>query len=346
MKKDIYILGIETSCDETSVAVVKNGREVLSNVIFSQIKTHRCYGGVVPEIASRKHVEVIDIVLEEALTEAEVCLNDIDAIAVTYAPGLVGALIVGLSFAKSLAYSLGKPLIPVHHIEGHIYANFIQDKQLEPPFISLVISGGHTNIVYVKDYSDFEILGRTKDDACGEAFDKVARSIGLSYPGGPEVDKLAKLGDKNAIELPRVMIDSDDYDFSFSGLKSAVLNFINKSKMTNQDFSKEDLCASFQQAITDVLLHKVVKACKEKNVNTLTLAGGVSANSFIRNSMQEACNENNIKLCVPELSLCTDNGAMIATAGYFEFISSNPSEDFMKLNLNAYPNLKIGEKVL
>lgn len=340
MEKDIYILGIETSCDETSMSIVKNGREVLSNIIFSQISTHKSYGGVVPEIASRKHTEVIDIVLQEALDTADIPLNRIDGIAVTYAPGLVGALIVGLSFAKSLAYALKKPLIPIHHIEGHICANFIQYKNLTPPFMSLVISGGHTNIIHVKDYSKFEILGKTKDDACGEAFDKIARSIGLPYPGGPEVDKLAKLGNNTSITLPRVMIDSNDYDFSFSGIKSAVLNFINKSNMTGESFKKEDLCASFQQAVTDVLIHKTIKACIDRNANILALAGGVSANSFIRESMQKKCEDNNIKLCVPDLSLCTDNGAMIASAGYFEFIKGN----FGELNLNAYPNLKIGER--
>ena len=279
-QKDILILAIESSCDETSIAIVKNGREVLSNVISSQIDTHRAFGGVVPEIASRKHIEVIDIVLDEALEQANVTLKDIDAIAVTYGPGLVGALLVGVSYAKSLAYTLKKPLIPVHHIEGHIYANYIEDKELKPPFISLVISGGHTHIVYVEDYGKFKILGKTRDDACGEAFDKVARTIGLSYPGGPEIDKLAKLGDKYAIDLPRVMIDTNDYDFSFSGLKSAVLNFVNKSEMTNTSFKNEDLAASFQQAVVDVLVSKTIKACKETNLKVLTLAGGVSANSF------------------------------------------------------------------
>ncbi len=336
-QKDILILAIESSCDETSIAIVKNGREVLSNVISSQIDTHRAFGGVVPEIASRKHIEVIDIVLDEALEQANVTLKDIDAIAVTYGPGLVGALLVGVSYAKSLAYTLKKPLIPVHHIEGHIYANYIEDKELKPPFISLVISGGHTHIVYVEDYGKFKILGKTRDDACGEAFDKVARTIGLSYPGGPEIDKLAKLGDKYAIDLPRVMIDTNDYDFSFSGLKSAVLNFVNKSKMTNTSFKNEDLAASFQQAVADVLVSKTIKACKETNLKVLTLAGGVSANSFLRESMKNACEKENIKLCIPSLKLCTDNAAMIGCAGYYEYLKGN----FADLDLNAYPNLKL-----
>lgn len=336
-QKDIIILAIESSCDETSVAIVKNGREVLSNVISSQIDTHRVFGGVVPEIASRKHIEVIDLVIDEALEQANKNFSDIDAIAVTYGPGLVGALLVGVSYAKSLAYTLKKPLIPVHHIEGHIYANYIEDKDLKPPFISLVISGGHTHIVYVEDYGKFKILGKTRDDACGEAFDKVARTIGLKYPGGPEIDKLAKTGDKYAIELPRVMIDTDDYDFSFSGLKSAVLNFVNKSKMTNLPFKNEDLAASFQQAVSDVLVFKTIKACKENNIKILTLAGGVSANSFLRKSMQDACEKEGIKLCVPSLKLCTDNAAMIGCAGYYEFLKGN----FASLDLNAYPNLKL-----
>lgn len=336
-QKDIIILAIESSCDETSIAVVKNGREVLSNIISSQIDTHKSFGGVVPEIASRKHIEVIDIVLDEALKQANKTLADIDAIAVTYGPGLVGALLVGVSYAKSLAYTLKKPLIPVHHIEGHIYANYIDDKELQPPFISLVISGGHTHIVYVEDYGKFKILGKTRDDACGEAFDKVARTIGLSYPGGPEIDKLAKMGDKNAIPLPRVMIDTDDYDFSFSGLKSAVLNFVNKSKMTNISFKNEDLAASFQQAVADVLVFKTIKACKDTGLKTLTLAGGVSANSFIRETVKEACDKENIKLSIPSLKLCTDNAAMIGCAGYYEYLKGN----FATLDLNAYPNLKL-----
>lgn len=341
MKKDIYILAIESSCDETAASVIKNGREVLSNIISSQIDTHKAFGGVVPEIASRKHIEIIDFVIDEALNVAKKTFKEIDAIAVTYAPGLVGALLVGISHAKALAYALKKPLIPVHHIEGHICANYIEYKELEPPFICLVISGGHTHIIEVKDYNKFEILGKTRDDACGEAFDKIARTMGLSYPGGPEIDKLAKMGDKYAIELPRVMIDSNNYDFSFSGLKSAVLNFVNKSKMNKTPFKNEDLASSFQQAISDVLVHKSIKACNEKNIKKLALAGGVSANSFLRETMEQACQKNNIKLFIPNIKLCTDNAAMIGCAAYFEYIKGN----FADLSLNAYPSLKLGEKI-
>ncbi|MDE6181591.1 MAG: tRNA (adenosine(37)-N6)-threonylcarbamoyltransferase complex transferase subunit TsaD [Eubacteriales bacterium] len=336
------ILAIESSCDETSAAVVKNGRYVLSNVISSQIEIHRKFGGVVPEIASRKHIEAIDIVIEQALKEANLKFENIDAIGVTCGPGLVGALLVGISHAKALAYTLKKPLIPIHHIEGHICANYIEYKDLEPSFLCLVISGGHTHLINVKDYNEFEILGKTRDDACGEAFDKVARTIGLKYPGGPEIDKLAKLGDKYAIDLPRVMIDTDDYDFSFSGLKSAVLNFINKSKMTNYNFKNEDLAASFQQAVADVLVCKSIKACKENKIKKLALAGGVSANSFLRETMQKACEQEKIELFVPNISLCTDNAAMIGSAAYFEYIKGN----FASLNLNAYPSLKLGEKII
>lgn len=340
-EKDITILAIESSCDETSSAVVKNGREVLSNIIYSQIDTHKVFGGVVPEIASRKHIEVIDIVIDQALEKSNKSFDDIDAIAVTYGPGLVGALLVGISYAKSLAYALKKPLIGINHIEGHICANYIEDISLKPPFLCLVISGGHTHLVHVKDYVEFEILGKTRDDACGEAFDKVARAIGLKYPGGPEIDKIAKFGDKNAIYLPRVMIDTDDYDFSFSGLKSSVLNFINKSKMLGESFKNEDLAASFQQAVIDVLLFKTIKACKDRGLKKLALAGGVSANSFLRDSMKIACNKDGIYLSIPNINLCTDNAAMIGSAGYFRYIKGN----FANLDLNAYPNLKIDDKV-
>lgn len=339
MKKNITILAIESSCDETSASIVKNGREVLSNIISSQIETHKVFGGVVPEIASRKHIEVIDFVIDEALNDANLNFADIDAIAVTYAPGLVGALLVGISHAKALAYALKKPLIPVHHIEGHICANYIEYKNLNPPFIALVISGGHTHIVKVEDYNKFLVLGKTRDDACGEAFDKVARTIGLKYPGGPEIDKLAKIGNKNAINFPRVMIDTDDYDFSFSGLKSAVLNFVNKSKMMGDSFKNEDLAASFQQAVADILVFKSIKACKDFNINKLALAGGVSANSFLRESIKNACNKQNIELFIPNINLCTDNAAMIGCAAYFEYIKGN----FASLDLNAYPSLKLGE---
>lgn len=342
-KKDRLIFAVETSCDETSVAIVKNGREVLSNVIFSQINTHKPFGGVVPEVASRKHLEVIDIVTKNAMKEAGISSFDkIDVIAATYGPGLVGALLVGLNYAKALAFATKKRFIGVHHIEGHICSNYIENKELEPPFICLVISGGHTDLIYVKDYGKFEIIGRTRDDACGEAFDKVARTIGLTYPGGPEIDKLAKNGNKNAINFPRVMIDSNDFDFSFSGLKSAVLNYINKAKMNKQIFKNEDLAASFQQAVADVLVHKAIKACKEKGVYKLALAGGVSSNSFIRKTMLNFCEKEKIYLSLPSLKLCTDNAAMIASAAYFEYLKNN----FFDLSLNAYPSLKLGQKII
>lgn len=338
--EDIYILAIESSCDETSASVVKNGREVLSNIISSQIEIHKRYGGVVPEIASRKHIESIDVVIKEALEKAEKSFDDISAIAVTYGPGLVGALLVGLSEAKALAYALNKPLIGVHHIEGHICANYIENIDWKPPFICLVVSGGHTHLVNVKDYSEFEIIGKTLDDAVGEAYDKVARSIGLQYPGGPMIDNLAKEGNPDAIVFPRVMLSSNDYNFSFSGLKSSVLNYLNKMKMTNEDVNKADLAASFQKAAVDVLASKTIKACKEYNISKLALAGGVSANSFLRATIKNLCYNENIELCIPSLQLCTDNAAMIGSAAYFEYINGN----FSNLSLNAYPSLRLGER--
>lgn len=341
IKKDIIILAIESSCDETSAAIVKNGREVLANIISSQIDIHKRYGGVVPEIASRKHIEAIDVVIDDALNEANVKFTDIDAIAVTYGPGLVGALLVGLSEAKAIAFALNKPLIGVHHIEGHICANYINNMKWKPPFICLVVSGGHTHIVHVKSYNEFEIMGKTRDDAAGEAFDKVARAIGLCYPGGPQIDKLAKLGNSNSIEFPRIMLENGSFDFSFSGLKSAVLNYINKCNMTNIEIIKEDVAASFQQAVADVLVEKTIKACKEKNVLKVAMAGGVSANSFIRKSMQEACDNMGIELNIPKPILCTDNAAMIGAAAYYEFINGAK----FGMELNAYPNLKLGEKI-
>ena len=334
---DTFILAIETSCDETSVAIVKNGRHIISNAIYSQIETHKTFGGVVPEVASRKHLEIIDKVALKALEEAGLTFEEIDAIAVTNGPGLVGALFVGVSFAKALAYALKKPLIAVNHIKGHICANYIEHKDLTPPFVSLVISGGHTHIIQVNDYTEFEIIGKTRDDACGEAFDKVARAIGLSYPGGVQIDKLSKMGDKDAIDMPRVMINSRDYDFSFSGLKSFVLNFINSCNMKNIEYKKEDLAASFQNALCEVLIFKTIKACKEKGLKKLALAGGVSANSFLRQEFAKSCKENNIEFFLPSISLCTDNAAMIASAAYFEYQKSN----FASLSLNAVPNLKI-----
>ena len=284
--KDIITLAVESSCDETSVAILKNGREVLSNIINTQVDLHKKFGGVVPEVASRKHIENIDVVLQEALDKANITLNDVDHIAVTYGPGLVGALLVGLSHAKALAFTLNKPLVGVNHIEGHVSANYIEHKDLKPPFITLIVSGGHTHLVEVKDYGEYEILGRTRDDASGEAFDKIARSMGLGYPGGPIVDRLAKEGNKNAIDFPRAYLD-EGYDFSFSGLKSAVLNYLNAKKMKNEEIVVEDVCASFQEAVVEVLSKKAIKAAKEKGYNTITLAGGVACNSALRDKLTE-----------------------------------------------------------
>lgn len=337
---DINILAIETSCDETSAAVVKNGRYILSNIISSQIDIHKKYGGVVPEIASRKHIEVIDYVIDEALEEANFKLSDIDAIAVTYGPGLVGALLVGVASAKALAFACNKPLVGVHHIEGHISANYIEDKNFDPPFICLIVSGGHTHIACVHDYNKYEIMGCTRDDAVGEAYDKVARSIGYGYPGGPIIDNLAKTGNPQAIDFPRVYLEDNSYDFSFSGLKSAVLNYINKCKMTDVSFKPEDIAASFQQAVIEVLVNKTIKAAKQKNIYKIAMAGGVAANSSLRKHMKEACEKENITLNYPSPILCTDNAAMIGSAGYYEFINGVRH----KLDLNAVPNLKLGQK--
>ncbi len=328
--KDTLILGIESSCDETSVAVVKNGREVLSNVINTQISIHELYGGVVPEIASRNHVENISPVMKEALKQANIKLDDIDGIACTYGPGLVGALLVGVAYAKALSYASGKPLIATNHIEGHIAANYITYKDLKPPFLTLLISGGNTQLVLVKDYTEFEILGKTRDDAVGEAFDKVARVIGLGYPGGPKMDNLAKQGEPN-IELPKVHVDG--LDFSFSGLKTAVINLHHKIP----DINKANLAASFEKNIAEILIEHTKKAIKETGITKIALAGGVSANSYIRQEFSKLQNEKNIEVYYPELKLCTDNAAMIASAGYYNFIKGNISD----LTLNAVPNLKL-----
>lgn len=330
--KDILVMGIESSCDETSVSIVRNGRELLSNVINSQINIHEVYGGVVPEIASRCHTEVINGIMKQALKEANVTLDDIDAIAVTQGPGLVGALLVGVSYAKGLSFVTGKPLVPVNHIEGHIAGNYLSHQELKPPFLCLIISGGHTHLVHVKDYHEFEILGKTRDDAIGEAFDKVARVVGLGYPGGPKVDKLAKEGSPN-IKLP--VTHFDNLDFSFSGIKTAVINLNHKDPNTN----KADLCASFQKAVTEMLLTNVEKAIKIYNQDKIVIAGGVSCNSYIRASFEEFAKEKNIKVYYPERVLCTDNAAMIAAAGYYNYIDGKRAE----LSLNAIPNLKIGE---
>ena len=338
--KDIFILAIESSCDETAAAVVKNGREVLSNVISSQIALHTLYGGVVPEIASRKHIEKINQVIEEALDQAELTLDDLDAIGVTYGPGLVGALLVGVAEAKAIAYAKKLPLIGVHHIEGHISANYIENKELEPPFICLVVSGGHTHLVCVKDYGTYEILGRTRDDAAGEAFDKVARAIGLGYPGGPKIDKLAKEGNPNAIPFPRAHIEGAEYDFSFSGVKSAVLNYINGCQMKGIEYHKADIAASFQKAVTDVLVGNAMRAVETYGLKKLAIAGGVASNSSLREAMKQACEERGIEFYYPSPILCTDNAAMIGAAAYYEYLNGTRSG----WDLNAVPNLKLGER--
>lgn len=337
---DVYILGIETSCDETAASVVKNGRYVLSNIISSQIDLHKQYGGVVPEIASRKHVEKMNPVIHEALEQAHMSLKDIDGIGVTYGPGLVGALLVGLSAAKALAFAAKKPLIGVHHIEGHISANYIENKDFEPPFICLIVSGGHTHLVYVQDYGVYDILGKTRDDAAGEAYDKIARAIGLGYPGGPKIDQLAKQGDPSSIEFPRAYLEEGSFDFSFSGLKSSVLNYLNKCKMTGEEINESNIAASFQQSVIDVLVSKTIGAAKEKRVHKIALAGGVSANSALRQAMKDACDRENIFLQYPSLIFCTDNAAMIGSAAYFEYIKGVRHG----LDLNAVPGLKLGQK--
>lgn len=340
MKTDIKILAIESSCDETSAAVVENGRKVLSNIIYSQIDIHTVYGGVVPEIASRKHVEKINQVIKTALGEANCTLDDIDAVAVTYGPGLVGALLVGVGAAKAISYAKKLPLVGVHHIEGHIAANFIEYPELEPPFMCLVVSGGHTHLVKVTDYGSFEILGITRDDAAGEAFDKVARAIGLGYPGGPKVDKLAKEGNPDAIVFPKAKISDSEFDFSFSGLKSAVLNYINQAEMKGETVNPADIAASFQKAVTEVLTEHAMQAAKTFGMDKLALAGGVASNSALRNAMDAACKKEGLLLFYPSPILCTDNAAMIGAAGYYEYIKGTRHG----LDLNAVPNLKLGER--
>ena len=333
--RNINILAIESSCDETAAAVVNNGREVLSNVISSQIELHKLYGGVVPEIASRKHIEKINQVIEEDMT-----LDDIDAIGVTYGPGLVGALLVGVAEAKAIAYAKKLPLVGVHHIEGHISANYIEHPSLEPPFLCLVVSGGHTHLVCVKEYGEYEILGRTRDDAAGEAYDKVARAIGLGYPGGPKIDRLAKEGNPDAVKFPRAHIEGAPYDFSFSGLKSAVLNYINGCQMKGQTYNPADIAASFQKAVVDVLVENSMNAAAEFDMNKFAIAGGVASNSALREGMKEACQERGIEFYYPSPIYCTDNAAMIGTAAYYEYLAGTRHG----WDLNAVPNLKLGER--
>lgn len=338
--KDTLILAIESSCDETAASVVKNGRTVLSNVISSQIELHKLYGGVVPEIASRKHIEKINQVIEEALAEANVTLDDLDAIGVTYGPGLVGALLVGVAEAKAIAYAKKLPLVGVHHIEGHVSANYIENLDLEPPFLCLIVSGGHTHLVVVKDYGEFEILGRTRDDAAGEAFDKVARAIGLGYPGGPKIDKLSKEGNADAIVFPKGKVGDCPYDFSFSGVKSAVLNHINQAQMKGEEINAADLAASFQKSVVDVLVEHTMLAAKDCGMKKIAIAGGVASNGTLRAAMQDACEKNGYKFYHPSPIFCTDNAAMIGVAAYYEYQKGTRHG----WDLNAVPNLRLGER--
>ena len=340
-EQDTIILAIESSCDETAVAIIKNGHEILANVVSTQIEIHRRYGGVVPEIASRKHLELINAVVQEALDQANMVLDDITHIAVTYGPGLVGALLVGVATAKALAFASGKPLIGVHHIEGHICANFLVKQDFQFPLVCLVVSGGHTNIIKITDHGQYLLLGQTKDDAAGEAYDKIARAIGLPYPGGPHIEQLSREGNANAIELPRAWMGDDSYDFSFSGLKSAVLNYINKAKMKGEEINPADVAASFQQAVLDVLVQKTVRAAVENGVSNILLAGGVAANGTLRDQLQTAANAHNIQVHYPPVHFCTDNAAMIGAAAHYKAVKG----DYADLTLNAVPNLSF-EKLL
>lgn len=338
MTDDVYILGIETSCDETSAAVIKNGRKILSNVIASQIDWHQKFGGVVPEIASRKHVELMNPVLKEAIEKAGIEWVDLNGIAVTYGPGLVGGLLVGISAAKALAMSLNIPLIPVNHLTGHIYANFLTGTDIQPPLVCMTVSGGHTDLLYFEKLSNYQILGRTRDDAAGEAFDKIARVLGLGYPGGPRIERLAKEGDEFAIELPRPLIyDTSHYDFSFSGLKTAVLNYVNQSSQKGEEIGKADLAASFQRAVVDILISRILQAVDEKQVKTVILSGGVAANGRFRELLKERLEPIGVDLFFPPPVLCTDNGAMIGSVGYFMYENG----EFAGMDLNAVPNLRL-----
>ena len=340
-KEDIYILAVESSCDETAASVVRNGREVLSNVIYSQIDLHTLYGGVVPEIASRKHIEKVNQVIEKALSDAGITLKEVTAVAVTYGPGLVGALLVGVSAAKAIAFAADKPLVGVHHIEGHISANYIENKELEPPFICLVVSGGHSHLVVVKDYGEYEIIGRTRDDAAGEAFDKIARAIGLGYPGGPKIDKASKEGNPDAIRFPRAKVDGSTYDFSFSGLKSAVLNYLNSCEMKGIAVNQADVAASFQKAVIDVLVGHSMDAVSQYHFKKFAIAGGVASNTSLRAAFEKACREKGLEFYHPSPVYCTDNAAMIGVAGYYEYCKGTRHG----WDLNAVPNLKLGERI-
>lgn len=339
--RETIILAIESSCDETAVAIIKNGHEILANVVSSQIDIHKRYGGVVPEIASRKHLELINIVIEEALNEASMTFTDLTEVAVTYGPGLVGALLVGVATAKALAFAIGKPLIGVHHIEGHIYANFLINPQLTLPLLTLVVSGGHTNIVKITDHGQYQLLGQTRDDAAGEAYDKVARALGLSYPGGPLLEALAKQGDAGAIAFPRAWLEDGSYDFSFSGLKSAVLNYLNKMTMKDEAVNRADIAAGFQQAVLDVLVTKCVRAAEQEGLDTILLAGGVAANMALREALGRAAQERAIKLVYPPLALCTDNAAMIGAAAHYKALKG----EYADLTLNAVPSLPFSKLV-
>lgn len=333
------ILSIESSCDETAAAVVEDGRIVLSSVVASQVDEHKLYGGVVPEIASRRHAEAISAVVQQALDEAEIILDDIDAIAVTYAPGLIGALLVGVNFAKGLSLAKNIPLVPTHHLRSHIASNYIAHKELKPPFLCLVVSGGHSHIIQVEDYTKMKVIGRTRDDAAGEAFDKAARTMGMPYPGGIALDKIAENGNPDAYQLPFPKVNGSEYDFSFSGLKTAIINLIHNAKQKGNEIPVEDLSASFRQAVVNCLTTNLMKAADDTGSKTIVIAGGVSANSLLRRSLQKLCDEKGLTLYMPPKELCGDNAAMVGAQGYYEFLSGN----IAKQDLNAFATKSIEE---